>query len=140
MQRGKEVTRQDKRAQCYAFSGKTEAEVSNTMITCTILVCDRMPTVLFDLGSTYSYVSVQFTLGFDMTRKLVGQGCLVYLAHIRDVEVESPSIEYNRVVSKFTEVFLTDLPGIPPDRDIDFCIDLESGIRPISIPPYTWLQ
>ena len=23
-----------------------------------------------------------------------------------------------------------------PDRDIDFCIDLEPGTRPISIPPY----
>ena len=25
---------------------------------------------------------------------------------------------------------------MPPDRDIDFCIDLESDTRPISIPPY----
>ena len=25
---------------------------------------------------------------------------------------------------------------MPPDRDIDFCIDLEPGTRPISIPPY----
>ncbi|WMV49561.1 hypothetical protein MTR67_042946 [Solanum verrucosum] len=34
------------------------------------------------------------------------------------------------------EVFTNDLPGMPPDRDIDFCIDLEPGTRPISIPPY----
>ncbi|WMV24966.1 hypothetical protein MTR67_018351 [Solanum verrucosum] len=27
-----------------------------------------------------------------LARKLAGQGCLAYLAHIRDVEVESPSI------------------------------------------------
>ena len=27
-------------------------------------------------------------------------------------------------------------PDMPPDRDIDFCIDLEPGTRPISIPPY----
>ncbi|WMV18355.1 hypothetical protein MTR67_011740 [Solanum verrucosum] len=58
-------------------------------------------------------------------RKLVGQGCLTYLAHIRDVEVESPSIESNPVLSEFREVFPTDLPGMPLDRDIDFCIDLE---------------
>ncbi|WMV09828.1 hypothetical protein MTR67_003213 [Solanum verrucosum] len=38
--------------------------------------------------------------------------------------------------SQFREVFPNDLPGIPPDRDIDFCIDLEPGTRPISIPPY----
>ena len=33
-------------------------------------------------------------------------------------------------------MFHADLPGMPPDRDIDFCIDIEPGTRPISIPPY----
>ena len=27
-------------------------------------------------------------------------------------------------------------PGLPPDRDIGFCIDLEPATPPISIPPY----
>ncbi|WMV58215.1 hypothetical protein MTR67_051600 [Solanum verrucosum] len=63
-------------------------------------------------------------------------GCLVYLAHIRDIEAESPSIESILVVSELKEVFPTDLLGIPPDRDIDLGIDLESGTCPISIPPY----
>ncbi|KAH0636777.1 hypothetical protein KY285_037732 [Solanum tuberosum] len=36
----------------------------------------------------------------------------------------------------FKEVFPTDLPGMPPYRDIDFCIDLETDTRLISIPPY----
>ncbi|WMV38729.1 hypothetical protein MTR67_032114 [Solanum verrucosum] len=69
-------------------------------------------------------------------RKLVGQSCLAYLAHIRDVEVKSPSIESIHVVSEFREVFPNDLPGMPPNKDIDFCIDLEPGTHPISIPPY----
>ncbi|WMV42147.1 hypothetical protein MTR67_035532, partial [Solanum verrucosum] len=68
--------------------------------------------------------------------KLVGQECLSYLAHIRDVEVESPSIKSIFVVSKFKEVFPIDLPGMSPDRDIDFCIDLEPGTRRIFIPLY----
>ena len=33
-------------------------------------------------------------------------------------------------------MFPADLRAMPPDRDIDFCIDLEPGTRPISIPPY----
>lgn len=33
-------------------------------------------------------------------RKLVGQGCLAYLAHVWDVEVESPSINSITVVSE----------------------------------------
>ncbi|WMV18706.1 hypothetical protein MTR67_012091 [Solanum verrucosum] len=70
------------------------------------------------------------------TMKLVGQGCLAYLAHIRDVEVESPSTESIHVVSKFREVFPNDLPSMPLYIDVDFCIDLEPGTPPISILPY----
>ena len=33
-------------------------------------------------------------------------------------------------------MFPSDLPGVPPDRDIDFAIDFEPGTKPISIPPY----
>ncbi|WMV19207.1 hypothetical protein MTR67_012592 [Solanum verrucosum] len=64
------------------------------------------------------------------------KGYLAYLAHIRDVEVESPSIESIYVVSEFRELFPTDLPGMPQDRAIDFCIDLEPCTHPISIPLY----
>ncbi|WMV25540.1 hypothetical protein MTR67_018925, partial [Solanum verrucosum] len=65
-----------------------------------------------------------------------GQGCLTYLAHIRDAEVESHSFESISVVLEFRKVFPTNLPGMPPDRDLDFCIDLEPGTHPISVPPY----
>ena len=40
------------------------------------------------------------------------------------------------MVREFLDVFLADLPGMPPDRDIGFGIDLEPGTRRISIPPY----
>ena len=45
--------------------------------------------------------------------KLVEQGCVTYLAHIRDVGIEAPSIGSIHVVSKFSEVFLNDLSGMP---------------------------
>lgn len=38
-----------------------------------------------------------------------------YLAHIRYVEVESPSMEFIRVVSEFREVYITELPHIVID-------------------------
>ena len=45
---------------CYALPSRPEAEASNAVITGTILVCDRDASVLFDPGSTYSYVSSYF--------------------------------------------------------------------------------
>ena len=59
-----------------------------------------------------------------------------YLAFIRDTSVEPPSMDSVPVVQEFLDVFPSDLPGVPPDRDIDFAIDLEPGTKPISIPPY----
>ena len=40
------------------------------------------------------------------------------------------------VVREFLDVFLEDLPGIPPDREIDFQIELAPGTEPISKAPY----
>ena len=59
-----------------------------------------------------------------------------YLAFIRDTSVEPPPMDSVPVVQEFPDVFPSDLPGVPPDRDIDFAIDLEPGTKPISIPPY----
>ncbi|XP_024030564.1 uncharacterized protein LOC112094277 [Morus notabilis] len=40
------------------------------------------------------------------------------------------------VVDEITDVFPDELPGLPPDWEIEFCIDLVPGTAPISIPPY----
>ncbi|XP_070029740.1 uncharacterized protein [Nicotiana sylvestris] len=45
---------------CYALPARPEAEVSDAVITGTILVCDRDASVLFDPVSTYLYVSSYF--------------------------------------------------------------------------------
>ena len=40
------------------------------------------------------------------------------------------------VVNEFFDVFPEDLPGLPPDREIEFEIELAPGTEPISIAPY----
>ena len=67
---------------------------------------------------------------------MVSKCFLTFLAHLRDYTTQVPSIELVSIVHEFLDVFPADLPSMPPDRDIDFCIDLESGTRPIAIPPY----
>ena len=68
-------------------------------------------------------------ISFIRARRLVERGCLSYLAFIRDTSVEPPPMDSVPVVQEFLDVF-------PPDRDINFAIDLEPGTKPISIPPY----
>jgi hypothetical protein len=40
------------------------------------------------------------------------------------------------VVCEYPDIFLDDLPGMPPDRDIEFIIELQPGTAPISKRPY----
>jgi hypothetical protein len=41
-----------------------------------------------------------------------------------------------RVVRDFLDVFPEELPGMPPDREVEFVIDLLPGTAPISKWPY----
>ncbi|KAK1685186.1 hypothetical protein QYE76_046034 [Lolium multiflorum] len=45
-------------------------------------------------------------------------------------------IEDIPVVNEFQDVFPKELPGMPPDREIEFTIDLIPGTTPIAQPPY----
>ena len=63
-----------------------------------------------------------------MLRKLY-QGYLAYVIEVRD---SGSRLEDIPVVREFPDVFLEDLPGIPPDVEIDFQIKLTPGIEPIS--------
>ena len=40
------------------------------------------------------------------------------------------------MVCEFLDVFPDELPGLPPDRDVEFKIELVPGTAPISRRPY----
>ena len=40
------------------------------------------------------------------------------------------------MVCEFLDVFLEDLQGLPPDRELEFGIEVLPDSAPISIPPY----
>ncbi|XP_015165067.1 uncharacterized protein [Solanum tuberosum] len=180
---------------CYAFPGRPEAETSDAVITGIIPVCHRSASVLFDPGSTFSYVSTYFAAEFDMicdsmtvpirVSTPVGEplvvdrvyrSCLVSLAGydtwvdliilgmvdfdvilgmnwlspyhaVLDCNAKTvtlampgvPRVEWKGANGSYPSKvisFIRAQPGVPPDRDIDFAIDLEPGTKPISIPPY----
>ena len=48
----------------------------------------------------------------------------------------SPDLASIPVVYEFPNVFPEDLPRLPPDRNVEFSIELELGTAPISWCPY----
>ena len=48
----------------------------------------------------------------------------------------SPALTPIPMVCEFPDVFPKDLPGLPPDREVEFSIELEPGTAPISRRPY----
>jgi hypothetical protein len=46
------------------------------------------------------------------------------------------NLEDIRVACEFSDVFLEDLPGMPPDRDVEFTIELQPDMMPISRRSY----
>ena len=46
--------------------------------------------------------------------------------------MEAKSLEEVLVVNEYPDVFPEELPGMPPDRDIEFVIDLVPGTAPIA--------
>ncbi|GKE61263.1 putative reverse transcriptase domain-containing protein [Tanacetum coccineum] len=73
-------------------------------------------------------------------QKCLLQGCHVFLAHITVKETGDKSkkkqLQDVPIVKNFPEVFLEDLPGLPPTRQVEFHIDLVPGAAPVARAPY----
>ncbi|MEQ5265919.1 hypothetical protein, partial [Escherichia coli] len=64
-----------------------------------------------------------------------GYDVCLWLVH--NVEKEEPEINQIPIVCEFSDVFPDELTEMPPEREVDFHIDLVLGTAPISIAPYT---
>ena len=67
---------------------------------------------------------------------MISKGCIYLIARVKNLGSEAPPLESVPVVKDFLKVFLDDLLGIPPEREIDFSMDLLLDTQPISILPY----
>ncbi|GJY09809.1 hypothetical protein Tco_0377994 [Tanacetum coccineum] len=61
---------------------------------------------------------------------------LGFLASIKDTSLDGPRLESHPVVRNFPDVFPDELPGLPPEREVEFTIELIPGAQPISKAPY----
>lgn len=84
------------------------------------------------------YHSSLFAMTIFSTRakKLNKSRCVAFLAGITERTSETFKIDDIPVVREFVDVFPVKLPGMPPDRKIEFAVDLIPETTPISKAPY----
>ncbi|XP_019056438.1 PREDICTED: uncharacterized protein LOC104800031 [Tarenaya hassleriana] len=59
-----------------------------------------------------------------------------FLVVITTTEEAEAKLEDTAVVREFSDVFPDELPGLPPEREVDFSIEVVPGTEPISKTPY----
>ncbi|XP_012448637.1 uncharacterized protein LOC105771790 [Gossypium raimondii] len=68
--------------------------------------------------------------------KLVRKGCKAYLAYISVSDSRGSSVKDIRTVKDFPDVSPEELPGLPPNRKLEFGIELLLGTAPVFIASY----
>jgi hypothetical protein len=66
------------------------------------------------------------------------KGCQVYAIQVTNLleKEDKPKLEDFVVLHEFRDMFVEEIPKLPPRREIDFSIDLLPGSTPISKSPY----
>ncbi|KAA3466361.1 DNA/RNA polymerases superfamily protein [Gossypium australe] len=70
------------------------------------------------------------------TERYMRKGYESYLTFVLNTQESKVKIESMPVVCEHLDVFPEELPGLPPTREVEFCIELVPGTTPISIVSY----
>ncbi|KAJ9537845.1 hypothetical protein OSB04_030578 [Centaurea solstitialis] len=68
--------------------------------------------------------------------RCIRKGCVWFMAYGVDSAKDKLEVKDVKVVCEYPEVFPEDLVSLPPDREIEFRIDLVPGATPIAKAPY----
>ncbi|GKB25106.1 putative reverse transcriptase domain-containing protein [Tanacetum coccineum] len=68
--------------------------------------------------------------------KYIERGCQMFVAQVTEKKSKEKRLEDVPVICDFPKVFPDDLPGLPPPRQVEFKIDLVSGVALVARAPY----
>nr|GFC69839.1 retrotransposon protein [Tanacetum cinerariifolium] len=129
----------DVKRKVYSFTKDQAANSSGTVMG-TLFMNGRAVFVLFDTGATHSVISVSLSKyinsvifgDLDKPEFVYQDSQLGLLAFLMDTSSDGPFLETHPIVRDFSDLFLEELPGIPPEREVEFGIELIPGTQPIS--------
>ncbi|TYK11561.1 DNA/RNA polymerases superfamily protein [Cucumis melo var. makuwa] len=106
-----------------------QIEIASHVIEVMLLVLDMLD---FDVILGMDWLAANHA-SIDCSRK---EGTWSILASVVDTREVDVSLSSEPVVRDYPDVFLEELPGLPPHRDVEFAIELEPGTVPISRAPH----
>jgi hypothetical protein len=80
-------------------------------------------------------VFLRFISSFQL-QKIMPKGCNLYSILVLNEKGVEEGQEHLPVVRDFVNIFPKDLTGMPPERELEFIIDLKSGTELIARMPY----
>ena len=83
-------------------------------------------------------VSLRFVSSLQL-QKSMRKGCKLYVILALNEKGVEEVLEYLLVVNEFSDVFPEELPRMPPERELEFTIDLKMGTESIARTPY-WMS
>nr|GEW77851.1 putative reverse transcriptase domain-containing protein [Tanacetum cinerariifolium] len=114
-----------------------------------VIVCDEKLVQIPYGNETLNFRGNEFNNGRESrltviscskAQEYMAKGCQIFLAQISAKKEEDKSegkqLKNVPVIQDYPEVFLEDLPGLPPARPVEFHIDLIPGAAPVARAPY----
>jgi hypothetical protein len=80
-------------------------------------------------------VSLRFVSSLQL-RKSMRKWCNLSAILALNEKGVAEGLEHLPLVKEFADVFPEELPGMPPERELEFTIDLKPGTEPIARTPY----
>ncbi|GJX39293.1 putative reverse transcriptase domain-containing protein [Tanacetum coccineum] len=121
LERSRNTRNNGNQARVRAFNGNAvEALQDPKVVTSTFSLNNQFATVLFDSGADFTFISTKFLPLLNVEPCTVNPGYVIEIADVRD----------------FTDMFPEDLLGLPPQRQVEFRIDLIPGATPVVKSPY----
>ncbi|XP_031101850.1 probable serine/threonine-protein kinase roco11 [Ipomoea triloba] len=105
------------------------------------IICAEQKVILRSLEGKYvAYKGATNRPGIKLVSameivKHVVNGQEAYLCMVKDLNALEDAIEQIPMVKEFPDVFPEEIPGMPPEREVEFTIDLMLGTTPISKTP-----
>ncbi|WVZ64130.1 hypothetical protein U9M48_013696 [Paspalum notatum var. saurae] len=126
------------------YSQLEQVPESEPVLAGTFLINDHPTVVLFDSGASFTFISKAYapkhwlrsSSGTDVVIHVPFHKHVSHTVNVAEAQTEAQALAKIPVACDYPDVFPEELPGLPPDRDVEFRIDLVLGTAPVSKRPY----